>query len=250
MTTTRLTVLGSSGTYAGVDNACSGYLLRSGGVSVLIDSGPGTLANLQRHVAVTGVDAIVVTHAHPDHWGELPVLRNALRYVHGRSHVPLHTTVEVLDLLDAVTRGRVTPTFQPHVISDGAEFRIGPARFRCSRTDHPPETLAVRVDVDGSSLAYSADTGPGWSPAELGRDVGLFVCEATLLHGEKPAEPEPDPVHLTAQQAGSLARAAGARRLALTHLLPLLDPAAAVAEASDAYGAAVELAQVHSTFTC
>lgn len=246
VTANRLTVLGSSGTYAGVDNACSGYLVRAGGVTVMVDAGPGTLSNLQRHAAVTDLDAIVVTHAHPDHWGELPVMRNALRYVHGRSEVPLHTTAEVLELLDLVTRGRLVPTFRPHVIADGSEFTIGPARFRCSRTDHPPETLAVRIDCDGASMAYSADTGPGWSASELGRDVDLLVCEATLLDS---GEPEPDPVHLTAGQAGRTAHDAGAKRLAITHLLPLVDPAAAMVEASDAYGAPVELAQVNRTFT-
>src|SRR3712207_8466497 len=49
-------------------NACSGYLVHDGETSVWIDCGPGTLANLQRHVALADVDAIVVTHGHPDHW--------------------------------------------------------------------------------------------------------------------------------------------------------------------------------------
>ncbi len=41
-------------------------------------------------------------------------------------------------------------------------------RLGFSRTDHPVETPAVCADADGHSLAYSADTGPGWSLAALG----------------------------------------------------------------------------------
>lgn len=242
--TLAVTVLGSSGTYAGPGNACSGYLVRGGGATVVIDTGPGALANLQRHTAVTDVDAVVVTHAHPDHWGELPVWRNAFRYVHDHRDVELYSTAEVLGLGEDVTHGRLAPTFRPQAVADGSEFTVGLLRFRCSRTQHPVETLAVRVDLHDVSFGYSSDTGPGWSPAELGGPLDLLVAEATFLHDERPDEP----VHCSALQAGELARGAGARRLAVTHVLPTGSQPAAVAEASEAYGAPVEAARVHRTF--
>ncbi len=75
-----ITVLGCSGTYAGPGGACSGYLVRSNDTSVWVDTGPGSLANLQQHIDLASLDAIVVSHSHPDHWGELGVVRNALKY--------------------------------------------------------------------------------------------------------------------------------------------------------------------------
>ena len=48
----RLTVVGCSGSYPGPGDACSGYLVQGGGVNVIIDMGPGTLANLQQHIGV------------------------------------------------------------------------------------------------------------------------------------------------------------------------------------------------------
>ena len=68
-----ITVLGCSGTYAGPGGACSGYLVRSNDTSVWVDTGPGSLANLQQHIDLASLDAIVVSHSHPDHWGELGV---------------------------------------------------------------------------------------------------------------------------------------------------------------------------------
>lgn len=240
-----VTVLGSSGTCAGADNDCSGFLVRSPTTTLMLDAGPGTFSNLQRHVHPSELDALLITHSHPDHWLDLPMIRNALRYVFRIGGVPLYTTQQTLDHAEEVTsEGGLGSTFVPHVISDGSEVRIGDLEVRCSRTDHPVETLAVRIDHDGRSFAYSADTGPGWSLAELGEGIDLAISEATYLEGSDDAAP----VHLSARQAGKLARAAGVARLAISHVLPTGSPAAAAAEAGDAYGAPVEVAEPHRTF--
>lgn len=241
----NVTVLGCSGTYAGPDGACSGYLVRGGGTTVMLDAGPGTLANLQHHVRPDELDAVVISHSHPDHWLEVPVLRNALAYVLEHRGVALLSTAETLEMIEYVCHGRIGPSFVPEVIADGSEFSVGELDLRCSRTDHPPETLGVRVDHRGRSFGYSADTGPGWSLAELGPGLDVGISEATWLDSVGVAG---DPVHTTAGQAGGSARAAGVGRLLVTHVLPTGSVDEAVAEASDAYGAAVEAARIHHTY--
>jgi ribonuclease BN (tRNA processing enzyme) len=240
----RVTILGSSGTYAGPRQACSGYLLRSGRTTVLLDAGPGTLANLQEHVALDQLDAVVVSHAHPDHWLEVPVMRNALRYVIEVEGIDLFSTSETLDMAERICQNQLRPTFRPQLITDRSEFSIGDLSFRCSRTDHPPETLAMRVDWSSGSFGYSADTGPGWSIDELGRGLDLGIIEATYLDRDAPAEG----VHLSAHQAGTAAREADVKRLVITHVQPTGSPSASEAEATDAYGAAVEAARPHQTY--
>jgi ribonuclease BN (tRNA processing enzyme) len=242
------TVLGSSGTYSGPGNACTGFLVRAGRTTVLMDAGPGTFANLQRHIDPAQLDAIVISHSHPDHWLDLPVMRNALRYVLGVEGLDLYTTSETLGLAESVSSGGMGSTFCPHAITDGSELTIGDMGFRFSRTDHPVETLAMRVEHDGRSFAFSADTGPGWSFEEFGVDLDLALSEATYLEGSEHGKDE-KPVHLTAAQAGASARRAAAGRLVISHVLPTGSVADAVVEASDAYGAPVEVAEVHRTFT-
>ena len=61
-----VTVLGCSGSYAAPDGACTGYLVRGGDTNVLLDCGPGTLANLQHHLPIRDLDAVVITHSHPE----------------------------------------------------------------------------------------------------------------------------------------------------------------------------------------
>ncbi len=264
----RITVLGSSGSYAGPANPCTGYLVSTEGAHVLLDCGPGTLGPLQRAVDLADLSAVVLTHCHPDHWLELPVLRNVFRYFRPRSEVPLYGTAETKAMDDALShstgnaddkdadstapggsaadgqdpdsnsaRRRHEP-FDWHVIDEGARITIGDQRWSFSRTDHPVETLAARVDSAGRSAAYTSDTGPAWGVAALGHGIDLVLHDASHLQD---LEGRGIP-HCSAREAGERAAAAGVKRLVVTHLVPGSDPAAHCAEAAAAYGKPTDVA--------
>ena len=235
-----LTVLGCSGTYASPGNACSGYLVSDGSMTVWVDAGSGTLANLQRHVPLDGVDALVLSHEHPDHWADLEGFFNVCRFVTGREGLPVYAPA---GLKDRTYNDDETPYFEWRDIKDGSTARIGDLAFTFSRTDHGPETLAMRIDGGGRSLGYSADTGPKWSLGELGSALDLALCEATFLQAQEGAAQ-----HLSGRQAGLSAKEAGAKRLLLTHIWPTIDKERSRAEAADAYGDPVELAAPNETY--
>jgi ribonuclease BN (tRNA processing enzyme) len=245
----RLDVLGCDGSYAGPGGACTGYLLSTAQEHVWIDTGPGTLARLQRHIALADVTAVVVSHEHPDHCAELPVLRNALRYILHISDLPVITTAGTRDLVDHISGG-AAPTFTWDVVRGGDERQIGDLRLRFVTTDHPVETLAIRVDHPAGSLAYTADTGSGLDGRLLdpdGTGVDVLLVEATMSVEEEDAVQ-----HLSAAQAARIAIAAGARRVVVTHVMPGADPharAAEVAEILRAEGssAVVQVAADHQT---
>lgn len=245
MTGLDVTVLGCSGTYPGAGAACSGYLLRTASTSVWLDCGSGTLANLQRHLALDSLDGIVCSHSHPDHWLDLPVAVNALRYGLHRPDIamPLYWTAATAELFEAVSGRPPEPTLASTVVDETATAVIGDISFRFSRTDHPVETLAVRADAGGRSIAYSADTGNDWALASLGPGIDLALVEASL------AEPVPGIQHLTARQAGEQAARAGVAGLVLTHLVPGADPAAAVAEAAAVFDGPVTAATTHERYS-
>jgi ribonuclease BN (tRNA processing enzyme) len=239
-----VTILGASGTYAGPGGACSGYLVRGGGATVWVDTGPGTLANLQQHVDITALDAVVVSHSHPDHWGELGVLRNALKYGFQFEGMPVFSTSAVRELVDIVCGDSSEPTFRWGIVADGDHVAIGDLVFTFSRTDHPVETLAMRIEAEGKSVLYSADTGPGWSLEALGPDADLAICEATLLVEDEGTAP-----HLSGRQAGQSAAAARVRELVVTHFWPTSDPRRHEDEAAEAFGRRVGVAVPGKTFT-
>lgn len=238
----ELTVLGCSGSYPGPGAPSSGYLVRSPSTTLLLDAGSGTLVNLQHHVALTELDGVVLSHEHPDHWIDVTVLRTALRYYLHREDVPVYSTAGTQAAAAAVV-GDLAPPFRWTVVDEGSEpVQVGDLTVSFSRTDHPVETLAVRVEqATGPSLVYSADTGPGWDdavPFAMGAD--LFLCEATF-----PATGEaPDAMHMSARQAAAWAEAAHVGQLVLTHLVPGVGASAQRAEAAADFDGPVDVAEV------
>lgn len=238
-----VTVLGCSGSYAGPGGACSGYLVEGDEASIWLDAGPGTLANLQFHLDVDTLDAVVLTHAHPDHWVDVLPYHNMVRHLRPRTGVAVYSPPEVRRLASEVN-GRLGPAFAWTDVHAGDSVTVGGLALSFSRTDHPPETLAVRVDDGrGASMGYSADTGPGWALSELGPGLDLALCEASLA-----PEDERRVQHLTAAQAGVSARAAGARHLVITHLQPGVDPERSRADASAAFGLPVDVAAIGARY--
>ena len=149
-------------------------------------------------------------------------------------------------MAEVVSRDDMLDTFRPTIVEDGGDERIGEQRWRFSRTDHPVETLAARVDADGRSFAFTADTGPGWSLAALadGTGIDLALVESTFVDATFPR----DAPHLTARTAAGMATAAGVRKLVLTHLMPGEDPAAHLAEARASFNGSVSVADIDERY--
>jgi ribonuclease BN (tRNA processing enzyme) len=252
-----ITILGCSGSYPGPGAACSGYLVQGGGANVAVDLGPGSLANLQRHIPIADLDAVVLTHAHPDHWTDLCGLHTAWKYALSREDLQVWGTAPCRALAEDITGG-LSPTFDWRDLDASSLLVVNGLCFTFARTVHYIETYAVRIDGPaGEVLIYSADTGPDWtldgltvdSPlfagrAEADHAIDLFVCEATGLIGDE----GPDFLHLSARQAGILGRSSDARRLLLTHLWPEHDPEDHRREAADTYGQAVEIAVTNQRY--
>ncbi|MBV9661937.1 MAG: MBL fold metallo-hydrolase [Acidimicrobiales bacterium] len=236
-----LTVLGCDGSYPGPGGASSGYLVQYQGASVWLDAGSGTFANLQRYVAIEDLDAVVITHEHVDHWSDLEHLAVAARYVVVRDDVPLYCEP---DLVSAMRTASAATVLAWSRIGPGSKLDIGGMTFTFSRTDHPVNTLAVRVDAGGRSLGYSADSGPEWGLAQLGPGLDLALCEATFLSEREDALG----FHMSAKQAGATARAAGVAKLVITHLWPRTDRRAAEEEAAASFGGPVHVASIGDRF--
>jgi len=214
--------------------------LGADGFSTWLDAGPGTMANLQLHAQLDELGAVVISHGHPDHWSDLEGLYIAMRYFLGRRGFPIYAPEGLRDLMRGENRDG---TLDWRVIGDGDSAVIGPASWRWSRTDHPVETLAARVEVATRALAYSADTGPAWPLSSLGAGITLALVEATMT-----IDAEGSLQHLSARQAGATAKEAGAERLVITHMAPDIDRKRARAEAEESFGGPVDVAEVGRTW--
>ena len=239
----KLTVLGCCGSYAAPDGACSGYLVQGGGVNLWLDAGPGTLANLQRHIEIDDLDGVLLTHAHPDHWVDFLPFHNVVRYIRKRSGLPVWSPKRVRDLAEAVN-GNLTHAVDWTVVDATSHVELGGLRLSFSRTDHGPETLAVRIDEQGGpSLGYTADTGPAWKLSALGGGLDAALVEASM-----PIDLEGSVQHLSGRQAGITARQAGVGRLLLTHVQPGVDADQQVADARAEFPGPIEAVQTNATY--
>jgi len=240
----RLRVLGSNGTYPTPGQPCSGYLVEAGGTRIMLDAGPGTVAAWQEADPAGHLDALVVTHAHPDHCSDVFHLFNLLRFgPNSRSGLPALAPDGVAAALAAFLGVGEDHAFHRvfawRTVAPGDSVQVGEAALAFAATQHQLPTLGVSVSVPGRRLVYSADTGPGGGLPALAAGADLLLCEATL-QGE--GADGGWPYHLSAAQAGTLAREAGVGRLLLTHLAPMLDPARSAAEAAATFGGPVQWA--------
>jgi ribonuclease BN (tRNA processing enzyme) len=238
-----VTILGCSGSFPGPGRATSGYLVQSDSTNLWLDAGVGTFAELQQHIEPPDLDAIVLTHAHVDHWIDIAPAHTALAHFFERPPLAVFGTEETRELAKPLVLRSGDETYAWTTIDASSRLTIGDMTLRFARTDHPPETLAVRVDCDGRSLAYSADTGSRWSLAELGDDIDLALVEVGLPADRQDAFP-----HLTGAQAGELARAAGVARLVITHMAPGTDPEQQRRDAEVAFGEPVTAATPHARY--
>jgi ribonuclease BN (tRNA processing enzyme) len=221
----RLAVIGSSPAWPNPGGAHSGYLVEADGRRLLLDCGPGVLTRLREREPWPHLDAIAITHFHLDHWGDLvPWVWGAMfrrreengvgappeLWVHPGGRRKLQEFGEQLgfsDMFDWV--------FEVHEYPAEETVEVAGFELTAIRLPHYTlETYGFRVGGNGSSLAYSGDSGPSERLADLAREADLFVCEATLSTGDADGTPRG---HLSVEEAVAAYEASGARRLLLTH---------------------------------
>ena len=246
----RVTVIGCSGSFPGPESPASCYLIEAEGFSLLLDMGNGAVGTLQRYHDVLDIDAICLTHLHPDHCLDLCVYWITRTYCPGgpAPRIPVYgpagTREHMIKAYELDPNPGMTDTFDFRVLTPGSE-RIGPFTVTTARMNHPVEAYGLRIEHRGRSLTYSGDTGPTSALVELARDCDLLLCEAAFV--QQPNLP-PD-MHLTGREAAEHASRAGARRLVLTHLLPWNDPAQTLTEAKGGdYVGSIELAEVGAVY--
>ena len=246
----RFTVLGSSGTYPTPSNPASSYLVETGATAIWCDAGSGGFQALASVIDPTDVDAILISHRHPDHCVDLFAAFHAFTYrpepVLG---VPLfaHRSVidHVLGFLDADDDHIIHSTFEFNQVEADSRWTVGDVAITAVEMDHSVPTLGFEFECEGRRMFYTADTGANGTWVDRVGGVDLLVSEASFQGDAGDAGYRQ---HLTAAQAGQIASRVEATKLILTHIPPHLDPLTSVREAETTHTGTVTAAVPGATY--
>ncbi len=247
----RAIALGGASAAPNSGQGCSGYLIEDGDLRLVLDLGPGTLTELLRHCEISSVSGIVITHFHVDH------ILDLVAFWWGWLHrpdplpapiplwLPPDGTRSVRHFLSAFGRGDEVDRFFDEICS-AAEYsvkqpiQIGGATISFASTAHYVPCWAVRVDLPGNIVTYTADTGPAADLTSLARDADLLIAESMLVGSfdEFPNRGSSTPI-----EAATLARNANVKRLMLTHFWSKRDADEAFRQATSIFSGPTYLAR-------
>jgi ribonuclease BN (tRNA processing enzyme) len=220
----RLTTIGTGTVAPHPRRVCAAHLVETDRVRLLLDCGHGAV----HRMAALGtswetITHVAITHFHPDHIGDLPLLLLAWR--HGtlppRSEpvalVGPPGTIGLVERLAAAYGDWLAAPEYPFAVEElapGATLRLDGVTLGAFKVPHTEESVAYSVESDGERIVYTGDTAfePGLAEWATGCDILLAECSL-------PAEMAVA-THLTPQECGALARLAEPRRLVLTHFYP------------------------------
>jgi ribonuclease BN (tRNA processing enzyme) len=251
----RFTILGRSPAVPNPGEACAGYLIEGGRTRVMVDVGPGTVAQLLRLCNPWELDAVIVSHMHTDHFLDLVTMRYSFPWKDEANpklkvYMPPGATAQ----METIARGIGIPEYFARSFAflehDGVSaIETGDLRFEPTSTVHFVPTWGFRMTArpaseDGAgTIGYSADSSPTPNLDILAERADLFICEAALRSVNDDASPPERRGHLVPEEAGEVAQRGGVGRLVLTHLPVNSDGGTwAVAQAGTTYEGPVEVA--------
>jgi ribonuclease BN (tRNA processing enzyme) len=248
----RLTFLGTGDALNGERAQSSVALPLSGEETMLIDASSGTvlLGRLEAAgIALESVRHLFLSHRHFDHVGgfapllaTLASLPEASLIVHAAPET-LRALRNLLDLTLPGAEGWLGKRLGWRELIPGKPTVVGETEVTPFSLDHGLECVGFRIDQAGAVVVFSVDTRPTSEIAENASGADLLIHDAYGPQGA--AEQSHAMGHSTATDAGEAARAAGVRRLVLTHLRSsrFVDPEALAAEAEAAFGGPVNAAE-------
>lgn len=214
----KVTILGSGGSAVSAKRACPSFIVDD---SMLLDIGPGALKNLRvSRLETERISRVFISHTHADHISDLIPFLWAIQ-IDGRLNAlevrgPPGFKQTFQKLLECTSTPDGFFKF-PLTVSE-LDFGRKEDLVSTCRTSHAVPTLAFRIELNGKSLCYSADTSFCPAVVELARNVDLLIHESTFLQDqEKIAELTH---HSTARMAGKAGKMAEAKQLALFHIPP------------------------------
>ncbi|MGD6941269.1 MBL fold metallo-hydrolase [Cytobacillus gottheilii] len=211
----KLTIIGCWGGYPKMNEASSGYLLEHEGFNLLVDCGSGVLSKMQEYIQPEQLDAVILSHYHPDHNADIGVLQHA-RLIQGflgkdMPELPIYAHDGDGTEFKKLTYKNITKGIK---YNPNQPLTVGPFKITFMETVHPVLCYAMRIEAGGKMLVYTADTAYKDELAGFSQGADLLVAECNF-YGDQDGR---NAGHMNSFDGGKLANNANAGHLVLTHL--------------------------------
>ncbi len=194
--------LGTASGYPVIDRASPSYLLTDGQQSFLLDSGEGVTINMLRFgIDYSKIQAVFISHLHPDHWSGLPVLLQHFHLTQREDDLAVYLPEEGIEPLSTMLE-------MAYLWNDKLEFAIdlypiestGEPFFKAnnfiilaqpnSHLEHYKEfikfhkrakleSFSFKIDFNDKAIVYSGDIASLEELEPLVKEnVDLLVCES------------------------------------------------------------------------
>ena len=245
----RLDIVGAGPAYTDRPGATgAAYLVRHGATAVLLDLGQGSFPRLAGLLDPGDIDAVLISHLHPDHFIDLVSLRHFLRWgPRATRRVHVLGPAGLADRLDALHTevGFSAATLDIDTLSPG-RMDIGALSVEVAPVTHHDPSFGFRIAAGNrAGLVYSGDCG---RPEDLDR----LICPGDTLLAEVsfgPGPVPPDASHLDGPGVGALASRTGAARVLPTHLLMEFDVSRTIASVQRIFAGPVAFVEPGDQFS-
>ncbi|MCX5697633.1 MAG: MBL fold metallo-hydrolase [Candidatus Omnitrophica bacterium] len=191
-----------------------GLWLSSSGTNVLIDPGPGSIvrcAKSRPRLDPSRLDAIILTHCHLDHAGDINVMIEAMTEGGFKKKGVVFAPPEALT--DGSVIFRYLRDFPAKIVtlSPRKKYKVGDFSFETSMPHiHPITTFGLKFRIKDTSVALLTDTR--YFP-----ELKNFYKADILIIAVVFAEPRPGIDHLSLPEAANLIKEIKPRKAILTH---------------------------------
>lgn len=219
-----LHLLGTGAALSDGDRTTTMLAFQDEGSTMVVDCGGDVIQRLlAAGVPIDGIEALILTHEHPDHVGGFPLFMEKIWLAQRRRPIPVYGPESAISQARRIFEAFDTSGWEgmpeihwnPVPLNKGTEVLRGDRwHITAAPGEHSVPVIGLRVEHAGSGgvVAYSADTAPSNAVIGLARDAGLLVHEAGGDH----------PGHTTIEAAARVAARAAAGQLVLVHLPPNL----------------------------
>lgn len=243
-----VTPLGTVSPYPKGNKNCPGFLVKNDDKKILLDCGNG-ISRLMNFPKDLKDLIIIISHLHKDHYSDLGAFADALDCYHrlGISNdtikvflpefwsvafnynnvIDILASSKYMKLIDYGEQGYVKVSSTSYLHNNLVYGNMKLSFLKNLHGTPNIKTYSTKIEVNGMSLVYTADTEYNEQLIEFCKNADLLISEATFLKGQPKTKG-----HMYAYEAGFLAKEANVKKLMLTHFWPEIPKSEYVNEAS------------------